>query len=37
MKLSGNGQGDIFFDLLVKATQKPDGTWVFDPKIGGGG
>ena len=35
-KLSGNGQGDIFFDLLVKATKNADGSWTFDPKTGGG-
>jgi hypothetical protein len=35
-KLSGNGQGDIFFDLIVKATQNADGSWTFDPKMGGG-
>ena len=36
VKLSGNGQGDIFFDLLVKATQKPTGRG-FRPEDGGGG
>ena len=35
-KLSGNGQGDIFFDLIVKATKNADGSWTFDPKMGGG-
>jgi len=39
VKLSGNGQGDIFFDLIVKATPDPNnpGQFIFDPKMGGGG
>ena len=37
VKLSGNGQGDIFFDLIVKATFNPvTQTWTLDPKMGGG-
>ena len=31
VKLSGNGQGDIFFDILVAVTTAPDGTKTFDP------
>ena len=40
--LTGAGQGSISFDLLVKATKNLDangnwdGTWTFDPKMGGG-
>jgi hypothetical protein len=40
-KLSGNGQGDVFFDLIVVATPDPNPNnppgLIFDPSIGGGG
>ena len=34
--LTGAGQGSISFDLLVKAIHNADGSWTFDPKMGGG-